>query len=288
MTCYSDLHCDTATYLYDLQTTPEQSDGHLCAKTFEKFHRILQVFAVFVDDTYNRDFFPYYRAVRHYTDPFWDKYPQLTPIFSVEGGGAILQNDLTRLEQFQQDNVRIFGIVWNGENSLATGAVRNQNAGLTNLGKTVCKQLHKCGMYPDVSHLSDRGFADLARLTDGPILATHSNARACCDHPRNLTDAQAKEIITRGGLIGLNLCPDFIGGKRRIEDLLNHAEHFLSMGGEQTLALGCDFDGISATPPGIRDASDISFLYQRAEERFGKHCAENLIFRNVANFFHLT
>lgn len=98
----------------------------------------------------------------------------------------------------------------------------------------------------DVSHLNDEGFADLCKIASKPFIATHSNSRAICGHSRNLTDAQFCEIRDRGGIVGLNYYRNFIvdgGETTSISDLLKHVHHFLELGGENTIALGSDFDG---------------------------------------------
>ena len=108
-------------------------------------------------------------------------------------------------------------------------------------------------MLVDVSHLNERGFYDVAEYTDKPFLASHSDANIV-DNPyakaRNLTDDQIKVLIARNGLIGINLCADFLGnnGQTGADAVLRHLSHFLDLGAEQNLAFGCDYDGCTVHP----------------------------------------
>ena len=107
------------------------------------------------------------------------------------------------------------------------------------------------GILPDVSHLSDAGTWDVLRWARGPVIASHSNARALCPHRRNLTDDMFRAIRDSGGFVGLNAYLPFVGGGGTLEDLAGHLEHFLSLDGEKTLGLGGDWDGCDAFPQGI-------------------------------------
>ncbi len=194
--------------------------------------------------------------------------------------------ELQNLDRLANMGLRMFGLVWNGENPLATGAVQNQSTGLTSLGKTCVRKLEQLRILPDVSHLSDRGFRDLAAQTHGPIVASHSNARALWNHPRNLTDDQAREIILRKGLIGLNFYPRFLGDTPGIEDILRHADHFLDLGAENCLALGGDWDGIDTLPREITGPESIPILKEKMRDRYGDTLTEKILYQNAAMRFN--
>ena len=103
------------------------------------------------------------------------------------------------------------GLVWNYRNVSADGVIDpREGGGLTPFGKEVVKAMWEVGMVVDVSHLSEAGFWDLVRMGGGPIVASHSNARALCDHPRILTDDQIRAIAGTGGVIGVNFYPPFL------------------------------------------------------------------------------
>jgi membrane dipeptidase len=169
-------------------------------------------------------------------------------ILTVEGG-AVLAGDPDRIPKIKADGVSILTLVWNGENELGSGN-DNPSQGLTGFGRYAVAALEDAGILIDVSHLNDRGFDDVCEAAQKPFLATHSNARAVTPHPRNLTDRQITEIISRGGLIGLNYYTEFLrtGCTATQDDVRRHVAHFLALGAEHTLALGSDFDGADVPP----------------------------------------
>ena len=118
--------------------------------------------------------------------------------------------------------------------------------GLTDFGRAAVREMERCGILIDVSHLNDAGLADVFETAERPFLATHSNARAICTHKRNLTDVQIKEMVRRGCLIGLNYYGPFLrdgGAVRSLDDVYRHVAHFFDLGAQKDLALGSDFDG---------------------------------------------
>jgi len=175
-------------------------------------------------------------------------------MLSLEGAAPI-QEDINLLYSFYDLGVRAMGLTWNHRNQLADGI--DNHYGLTSFGKVVIKEMEKMGMMIDVSHLNTAGFEDVFNTVSCPIVATHSNARSRRNHKRNLEDWQIKEIIDRGGFIGLNFYTEFVNGinisksidplrarENSITALIGHAEHILGLGGENVLGLGADFDGI--------------------------------------------
>ena len=145
-------------------------------------------------------------------------------------------------------NIKQFGFTfammsWNYENRYATGAVCAQERGLTGEGRRMVKCLLDQNIIMDVSHLSDAGVEDILSMTDKPIIASHSNVRALCDHPRNLRREHICEIIRRGGIIGVNFYQPFMGEGSGLKDLLRHMDYILNLGGEKSVVLGGDFDG---------------------------------------------
>ncbi|MCZ6688602.1 MAG: dipeptidase [Planctomycetota bacterium] len=180
-------------------------------------------------------------------------------LLSIENGAA-LGGSLDTLPVFRRLGVRLFGITWNGKNELAGGV--GSRAKFSRFGKDAVREASRLGMLIDVSHLGDRSFADLARFYRGPLIASHSNARALCDHPRNLTDDQIREISSRGGVIGVNFCQAFLrrSGRSTIEDVLDHIDHLTEVGGIDAVGVGTDFDGVPSLPKRLDHAGHMPRL----------------------------
>lgn len=185
-------------------------------------------------------------------------------LLTIEEGGT-MEGDLDKLRSLYDHGVRMMTLIWNFANELGypnldyrsyhadrlASLTHTDERGLTPLGIETVKEMNRLGMVVDVSHLSDGGFWDVVRHSDAPFVASHSNARSVCEVARNLTDPMLKALADRGGVTGLNLCPDFLrrGEGDLLEYSLNHVKHILDVAGEDVLALGTDYDGISPLPP---------------------------------------
>ncbi len=282
---FFDLHCDTATELYRRNLSFDNNQTHINAANINGYN-LTQCFAVFFND---KKEFPegmdFFYAVIETVFPQLHR-PGLTPLLTVEGAG-VLAKDPDWIEKIHRAGCRMAGLVWNGKNPLATGAATDDRAKLTSLGKEAVLELIRRKIAVDVSHLSAAGTEEILEITDAPIVASHSNAKAVCDHLRNLSDEVAKEIFARGGLVGLNLYPEFLSKENAgIDDLLRHAEHFLSLEGDRGLALGCDLDGIDKLPETMTDFSSLPLLYDRFCATFGPCTANNIFYNNAQRFFY--
>lgn len=180
---------------------------------------------------------------------------------AFEGAGPLAAAPES-LDAWVARGVRIVGLVHTEHNALASssGDKRVASYGLTEAGKQLVRRAHALGVAVDVSHASDRAVTDvlaLARETGGVVVATHSNARALCDHPRNLTDEQLRGIAATGGVIGLNFHAPFVVRKRAatLADVVRQAQHLLRVAGEAHVAIGADFEGGVRPARGLEDAS---------------------------------
>ena len=185
-------------------------------------------------------------------------------LLTVEEGG-ILDGSMERLNTLFDRGVRLMTLTWNFDNCLGHPNSRDasKNAlGLTPFGFSVIEAMEKMGMMVDVSHLSDGGFYDVAQHMKKPFVASHSNARALCPHPRNLTDHMIRTLADHGGVAGLNFCPAFLDEKNgsTVEAMTAHVHHMIRVGGEDVVALGTDFDGISG-PLEIPHTGKMELLY---------------------------
>ena len=165
-------------------------------------------------------------------------------LLSLEGADA-LEGDLGKLRIFHKLGVRAVGLTWNFSNEAADGILEKRGAGLTEFGYQLIKELNKLGMMIDLSHISVRGFWDVLETSESPVMASHSNSKYICNHPRNLADDQIKAIIKTGGIIGVTYVKQFVADKKNpsIEDLVLHIEHIAELGGINNIGLGSDFDG---------------------------------------------
>lgn len=180
---------------------------------------------------------------------------------SIEGCEQI-----SSLESAYQNGVRVLHPTWNFDNELC-GAAMGSGKGLTEKGRAFVKKAQHMGFALDMSHISERGFWDTLEACEKPVIAGHSNAKALCNVPRNLTDEQFNALVDVGGGAGINLYPEFLGLGKDINAVIAHIEHFLSLGGERSVFLGCDFDGIDSTPTGLDGVQKLDKLYNELLNR---------------------
>ena len=173
---------------------------------------------------------------------------------SIEGA-ELIGCDISKLEEMFERGVRAINLTWNNPNALVCAE------GLTDLGVLFVRRCNELGIIIDVSHLKDAAFWNLIDIASMPLMASHSNSRAVFAHPRNITDEQFSAIVKNGGVAGINLFSDFLGEKPTVNTVVEHIEHFLSLGGEGHVSLGCDFDGCDRLPEGINGIEDITKIY---------------------------
>jgi membrane dipeptidase len=177
-------------------------------------------------------------------------------VLSIEGAEAI-DGSLEILRLYHRLGVRAMGFAWNHPNPLATGCLGRRRAPLTPLGRQALRLMDELGMVVDVAHLNEGGFWEVVERCRHPFVASHANARALCDHPRNLDDRQLKALARRGGVIGVVFYPPFlrVDGKAAVEDVVRHIDYLVSLIGVDQVGFGSDFEGIHRTPRGLSDVS---------------------------------
>lgn len=207
----------------------------------------------------------------------WKKGNRLGLILTLEGAEA-LERDLVKLRTLHRLGVRWVGLTHNPANAAADGVGEERGGGLTKFGRELVAELNRLQMGIDVSHLSERGFWEVIERSSQPVFATHSNAKAVYSHRRNLTDEQIKAIIQKQGMIGITFVPYFTAGNTHvtISDLIRHIDHILSLGGEDHIGFGSDFDGIEETILGLENASHMEHLLNELYKRYPAQTVEKM------------
>lgn len=206
---------------------------------------------------------------------------KMAAVLSIEGADLI-ECDIHKIRTVADWGVRFLNPVWNRANSLSGTNCEDTERGLSDKGRDFIRQLEKCNIYADVSHLSDQGFWDLCRMTAKPIVASHSNSRTLCPHPRNLTDDQFRTIRDTGGVVGMNFYSQFIGEQPTVDDLVRHIEHFLNMDGEKTVCMGGDLDGCEELPIGMQGIEDVPEIWKVLEKRgYPQALLEDIFWNNL-------
>ena len=175
-------------------------------------------------------------------------------------GAELLDCDPKGLDEAAAWECVYVTLTWNHANALAGSHCDAPAQGLTAQGRDFVRALYAHRMLPDVSHLSEAAAWDTVRLGLGPVIASHANSRAVCAHTRNLSDDLFCAIRDSGGVVGLNLYTDFLGGDG-MDAVVRHVEHLLDLGGAETLALGGDLDGCDTLGGGITGVQDYPTLY---------------------------
>lgn len=258
---YFDLHCDTPYECYFKKQDFLKNSLAVSGEKGAVFDNWKQVFAVWIRDDLDEPYRLYKAILRDFKEKLSNKPDNLTPCFSVEGG-AVLEDDTDRLYALKEDGVRILTLTWNGENRIAGGSKTDK--GLTDFGKRVIREMNALKMLCDLSHLNEKSFYSAAELADYP-LATHSNCKAVFDCPRNLSDNQLKLIAEKGGIVGLCLYPQFLGGEV-FDRLYRNIYHLLELGMENSIAIGSDFDGADMAAE-LCDISKIPLLRAKLHEK---------------------
>ena len=204
----------------------------------------------------------------------------MSGILTLEGTAGI-NFDAARLEELYKTGFRIVSLGWNEKNPL-TGSHRT-GGGLTDQGREFVKEAQRLGFLVDVSHISDEGFWDLTKITQGPIIATHSNSRSVWGESRNLTDDMFRAIVDTDGVAGFNMCYEFIGEKPTLDTACDHILHFMELdptGGH--IALGGDLDGIDRMPEGFQGVQSFpAFAHRLLERGLDEKAVMNIFWNNA-------
>ena len=215
---------------------------------------------------------------------------KMSSMLTIEEGAA-LEGSIDVLKEFYDKGVRMITLTWNYPNELGYPHGYNEKSspcerfGLTDCGFQIVEAMENLGMIVDVSHLSDDGVKDVLKCTKKPFVASHSNARAVCPVSRNLSDDLIRKIACRGGVMGLNFYPPFLGDEGTIDTIIRHAKHIVNVGGIEVLGLGSDFDGIDGQKE-LRGAHDMPLLADAfAKAGFSGTDIEKIFNKNVIRVY---
>lgn len=284
---YFDAHCDTLLRCRKEGFHLSENAGHVDFSRAGCFSAYAQIFAIFYHGTVPLPH-PHFAETASYRQLLLEELSPLqdtvafcknarevnaaasaskaAALLSIEGG-ELLDCDPDHLEAAADWGVQLINLTWNYPNLLSGTNCQESDRGLSDLGRAFVREAGRHHILMDVSHLSQQGFWDLCDITETPMVASHSNAKALCGHSRNLTDDQFRAIAQSGGVVGLNLYANFIGEGADISMLVGHIEHFLALGGENALGLGGDLDGCDILCGGISGVQDVPLLYAALEAR---------------------
>ncbi|MBQ8551754.1 MAG: membrane dipeptidase [Clostridia bacterium] len=304
-----DLHCDTLYETHKQNKSLFENDLCLSLARLSEYKRFCQILAMWSDHRIGEE--------EAYTR-FFEAHDMLTQelaehtdiklctceydlaqcerdghgaVFLAVEGGKLIADDLTRLDTLYKNDVRFLTLVWNDPSRL--GGSNLTDEGLTTLGFDAVRRCFSLGIIPDVSHASDKMTDEVIALAEecGRVcVATHSNSRAVCDHRRNLTDERFCHIARLGGIVGISLAPMHLTHDEvcTIDDIVRHIEHYLSLGGEDTVCLGCDLDGVDILPEGIKTVSDIEKIAEALGRiNYTDDLIEKIFYANARNFISL-
>lgn len=302
-----DLHCDV---LWKLSIAEEPLNFRNAPQLQANLERLkqgkvkVQFFAIFVDEDIpqGRKYLEALRQIElfqtqvlapnpeivHITD--WHQLETLQEgeigaVLTLEGCDAI-GADLFKLQAILDAGVKLVGLTWNNENAVAYGAQNDPNLGLKDFAKEVVALLNERDILIDVSHLNMQGFWDVLPIAKH-IIASHSNARALCDHPRNLTDEQAKALVEHGGHIHLVYYPEFIVNHTEsatMQVLIQHFMHLANVVGVENLGLGSDFDGIHQFVENLQNASQTQNLLEKLQDHFTEDEVKGIASNNFLSY----
>ncbi len=302
-----DLHCDTPSALYGNASSLEDNKHHVSLVNASGFSQYVQIMAVwsncatpdsithaafhkivdYMNDEFERleDKIAHVRTYAKMNEAL--KEGKRAAFLSVEDA-RILESVPERLPVLYARGVRFLTPVWGGESCI--GGAHDTTLGLTDFGKQTIRECLKLGITPDLSHASKQTAQDIFAIASEygkPVIATHSDSASVCPHSRNLTDGEFETIKKMGGIVGICLCPPHLSRdpeNASMTDILMHIEHYLSLGGENTVAMGADLDGTNL-PQGFSHVGDLAKIAEAlARLNYTDTLIDKIFFANAENF----
>lgn len=268
-----DAHCDVLMKLYldpDKLSFQSKEDMHITYPQLKERGSKVQLFAIYIPSYLKpgQRFQAALNMVNLFHKRIIEPHPDVKFVTSKEDidnlqkhetgamltleGAEAVEEDIGKLETLYRLGVRSVGLTWNWANAAADGALEPRGGGLTNFGYEMIDFLNEKRIWTDVSHLCEKSFWDTLEAARFPI-ASHSNAYSICPNPRNLKNGQIEALINKDSVIGVTFVPQFLNktGSAELTDIIRHIEHICSLGGEEHVGFGSDFDGIDTTVKGL-------------------------------------
>ena len=221
----------------------------------------------------------YVSIARTPADLYQDKRNGRKSIMLGIENGLALNHDVQNVKHFAQRGVVYITLCHNGDNDICDSAKGcNTHNGVSDFGESVIEQMNLNGIMVDLSHANEKSFFDALNISATPIVCSHSNCRALCDHPRNLTDEQLRRLARRGGVAHITLYNGFLrhDGQATIFDAMAHLEHAIEVMGIDHVGLGTDFDGDGGIV-GLRDSSEmLNFTMQLLRRKYSERDIEKI------------
>ncbi len=298
-----DLHCDTASRMAETGSSLQENNLHIDLNRAGKLEAYAQCFACFTttdehilmgrkpEDVFEAQMAKILSEIRKNEDRICQAFtPEdirsnrekgiISAVLTIEGPAGF-GFDPEMLEDLWKIGFRITNLGWNEKNCLIGS--HKTGGGLTDRGREYIQQAQDLGYLIDVSHCSDEGFWDIMDVTQGPVIATHSNSRAVCSHSRNLTDQMFTAICKTGGVAGFNQCAPFVGQNPDLDTVCDHILHLLELDPEgKHIALGADLDGCDVLPEGFAGIDSYNAMADRLLSRgVGHRILENIYWNNA-------
>ena len=266
-----DAHCDTIMQVtYEKNHKLRENDGHISLMKLKEGDSLCQFFALYIDKKYTDLKSPYevfLDMYKVYIEQIDSNKDLILPAYSADDiiknhemgkmssmlaieDAVCLEGKIERVDEFFSKGVRAMTLVWNNENELTfpnSCVAKDHMKGLKPFGFEAVERMNRLGMLVDVSHLSEGGFYDVAKCSKKPFIATHSCARALCNHQRNLTDYQLKTLGKAGGVVGVNFESSFLKENSKYGtyvQIVKHTRYMVDKAGIEAVGFGSDFDGI--------------------------------------------
>lgn len=303
-----DLHCDTAECIYTDKKELRSNDLAVSLDKLGAYSSYAQIFAFWCNNEYSDEvgFKKFLEASEYFDNQILKNSDNISlckcaedikaailqgkhiAIKSIEDA-RILASDMSRFDVLRDQGVRLMTLTWAGYTCV--GGSFDTDSGLSDFGKSLVSRGLTDGIIPDVSHASYESASDALDIAEAfacPIIASHSNAFSVCNHPRNLRDEHFIRIRDLGGIVGVSLCPYHLTHDESgadVDSVVRHVEHYLTLGGEDTVCIGADLDG-TCLPRGFSDVSDTAKIASRLKELgYNDTLIEKIFYRNAYDFF---